>query len=53
MQVWRLLYTNLVEPREEKLESIEPFWSFFLFTSKWEVHISFPRVMGDAIREVV
>jgi hypothetical protein len=67
MQVWRLLYTNLVGPRGEKLESTEPFWSFFLFTSKWEFHMSFPRelcscrgcskggsmdTMGDAIREV-
>jgi hypothetical protein len=36
-------YTNLVGPREEKLESTELFWSFFLFTSKWKVHMSFPR----------
>jgi hypothetical protein len=43
MQVWRLFYTNLVGPRGEKLESTEPFWCFFLFTSKWEVHMSFPR----------
>jgi hypothetical protein len=43
MQVWRLLYTNLVGPRGEKLESTRPFWSFFLFKSKWEVHMSFPR----------
>jgi hypothetical protein len=43
MQVWRLFYTNLVEPRGEKLESTEPYWSFFLFTSKWGVHMSFPR----------
>jgi hypothetical protein len=32
MQVWKLLYTNLVGPRGEKLESTEPFWCFFLFT---------------------
>jgi hypothetical protein len=41
MQVWRLLYTNLVGPRGEKLE--------------WEVHMSFPRehaFVGDALREV-
>jgi hypothetical protein len=43
MQVWRLLYTNLVGPRGEKLESTKPFWCFYLFTSKWEVHMSFPR----------
>jgi hypothetical protein len=36
-------YTNLVEPRGEKLESSKPFWSFSLFTSKREVHMSFPR----------
>jgi hypothetical protein len=36
-------YTNLVGPRGEKLESTEPFWPFFLFTSKWEVHMSFPK----------
>jgi hypothetical protein len=36
-------YKNLVGPRREKIESIEPFWSFPLFTSKWEVHMSFPR----------
>jgi hypothetical protein len=36
-------YTNLVRPREEKLESTKPFLSFSLFTSKWEVHMSFPR----------
>jgi hypothetical protein len=55
MQVWRLLYTNLVGPRGEKLESTEPFWCFFLFTFKWEVHMSFPRehaFVGDALREV-
>ena len=43
MQVWRLLYTKLVGPRGKKFESIRPFWSFFPFTSKWEVHMSFPR----------
>jgi hypothetical protein len=36
-------YTNFVQPRREKLESPEPFWSFSLFTSKWEVHMSFRR----------
>jgi hypothetical protein len=36
-------YTSLVGPRGEKVESTEPFWSFSLFTSKWEVHMSFPR----------
>jgi hypothetical protein len=28
LQVWRLLYTDLVEPRRDKLESTEPFWFF-------------------------
>jgi hypothetical protein len=56
MQIWRLLYTDLVGPRGEKLESTEPFWSFFLFTSKWEVHMSFQGnydLIGDVVREVV
>jgi hypothetical protein len=47
---------NLVGPRGEKFESTEPFWSFFLFTSKWEVHMSFPKEVcsyRDAVREVV
>jgi hypothetical protein len=35
--------TNLVGPKREKLESTESFWSFFLFTSKSEVHMSFSR----------
>jgi hypothetical protein len=35
--------TNLVGPREEDLESTKPFWSFFLLTSKWKIHMSFPR----------
>jgi hypothetical protein len=46
---------NLVGPRGEKFESTEPFWSFFLFTSKWEVHMSFPKEVcsyRDAVREV-
>ena len=53
MQVWRLLYTNLVGPRGEKLESTEPFWTFFLFIFKWEVHMSFPRdqaLVGDVAK---
>jgi hypothetical protein len=36
-------YTNLVGPRGEDLESTKPFWSFFLFTSKWKVHMSILR----------
>jgi hypothetical protein len=36
-------YTNLVGPRGEKVEATKPFWSFSLFTSKWEVYMSFPR----------
>jgi hypothetical protein len=39
-------YTNLVGPRGEKLEPTKPFWSFSLFTSEREVHMSFPRELS-------
>jgi hypothetical protein len=36
---------------ERNLSQLNPFWSFFLFTSKWEVQKNYALV-GDAIREV-
>jgi hypothetical protein len=32
-------YTNLVGPKEKKLQSTKPFWSF----SPFHIHTSFPR----------
>ena len=53
MQVWRLLYTNLVGPRGEKLESTGPF-SYSHPSGKSTYH--FQRnyaLVEDAAREVV
>ena len=56
MQVWRLLYTNLVGPRGEKLESIEPFGLFSYSYPSGKSTCHFQRnyaLVGDVVKEVV
>jgi hypothetical protein len=56
MQVWRLLYTNLVGPRGEKLDLMNLFGLFSYShpsgnsTSHFQVNYA---LVGDAVREVV